>query len=123
MSDTLASAPVRRGRPRAAGVRRSQLVKVRVTPDEAAALEARARTAGLNLSDFIRQAASGAPIRSARRAALDPITIHHLALLGSNVNQIARVLNATGDIERAGRMDELTTDIRSLLDMVRNHVR
>lgn len=121
--DTPAAPAKKGGRPRAAGARRDHLLQVRVTPDEAADLEARATAAGLTVSDYIRHSAQNQPLRAAGRAVLDPLTIHNLALIGSNVNQIARVLNATGDIERAGRMDELAAEIRSLLDEVRSRVR
>lgn len=123
MIDTPAAPARRGGRPRAAGVRRDQLLQIRATPDEAAAIDAKASAAGLTLSDYMRQAAMNALLRRVSRAALDPVTIHHLALLGSNVNQIARVLNVSGDIERAARMDELAGEIRTLLDAIRSHVR
>lgn len=123
MSDTPAPARNRGGRPRAAAVRRDLFLRFRVTPDEAADFEARATAAGLTLSDYIRQCATNAPLRIVRRSGLDPVTLHHLALLGSNVNQIARVLNTTGETGRADRMDELASEIRIMLDMVRSGVR
>lgn len=102
---------------------RDQLMKFRVTLAEAAQIQARASQVGMTLSDFMRQAAHGAPIRRVRDRALDATTLHHLALLGSNMNQIARVLNTTGEPERAADLDELVLEVRALLASVRDRVR
>lgn len=123
MSDVAATASTRPARRRKAGARRDQFLQIRLTPDEAAEIESRATAARLTVSNYMRSAALNRTLKAVRHAALDPLTLHHLALLGSNMNQIARVLNATGDTERAASLDELVIEIRALLDAVRSHVR
>lgn len=98
-------------------------MKFRVTLTEAAHIQARASQASMTLSDFMREAASGAPVRRARDPALDAPTLHRLALLGSNMNQIARVLNTTGETERVADLDGLVAGVRDLLATIRNRVR
>ncbi len=74
-------------------------VLVRLLPDERAAIEARAREAGLSLAAFLRAAALGTPGPRARRSphvnaeALGRATAA-LNKVGNNLNQIARGVNA-----------------------------
>lgn len=76
---------------------RSAQVHLRLTADEAARMRERAGASGLGLSAYIRRAAlSGgepAPVADARE--LRPLYAE-LRRCGSNVNQIARALNAHG---------------------------
>ena len=125
MTDSPASFQTKRGgRPRPAGARRDVLLHFRVTADEAADIEARASDVGMSLSDFLRQSARTVRLPRARKVAVfDPVSLHHLALLGSNLNQIARVLNTTGDTSRVETMDGLLSDIRAFLDRARDGVR
>ncbi|MFT8247181.1 plasmid mobilization protein [Roseomonas sp. BN140053] len=122
MSEKRSISPRLPGRPRTDGQRRNGLLRVRVTPAEASEIEARASAAGLSLSEFLRQSARAVRLPAVRKAAFDPVALHHLALLGSNVNQIARVLNTTGDTSRAEGLDELAADIRAFLDRARADV-
>lgn len=78
---------------------RNGAVLVRLLPEERAAIEARAREAGLSLAAFLRAAALGTPGPRARRSphvnaeALGRATAA-LNKVGSNLNQMARGLNA-----------------------------
>ena len=76
-------------------------VLVRLLPDERAAVEDRAREAGLSLASFLRACGLGTPGPRARRSA--PVNAEALGRAtaalnkaGSLLNQIARVLNAGG---------------------------
>ncbi len=78
-------------------------VSVRFLPDERAAVEANARSAGLSVAALLRAAALGTPGPRARRS--PSIEIEALAQataalnkVGSNLNQIARILNAAGSV-------------------------
>jgi hypothetical protein len=76
-------------------------VLVRLLPDERAAVEEKAREVGLSLASFLRACGLGTPGPRARRSP----TVNAEALgravaalnkVGSNLNQIAHVLNAGG---------------------------
>lgn len=89
-------------RPRRRETRQRQLVgRMRCTPAEYAQLEAAAERAGLTIGAFMRQQCLGSPgPRAVRRppverAALAQI-LGQLGKCGSNLNQIARALNAEG---------------------------
>ena len=80
---------------------RCKPVSVRCLPEERAALELKAREAGLTLASYLRASALGAPGPRARRS--PPVNAEALARataalnkVGSNLNQIAHVLNAGG---------------------------
>jgi hypothetical protein len=76
-------------------------VLVRLLPDERAAVEEKAREVGLSLASFLRACGLGTPGPRARRSptvnaeALGRATAA-LNKVGSNLNQIAHVLNAGG---------------------------
>ncbi len=104
------------GRPRKPDPqKRKLLIAARVRPDELATIEGRAAETNTPLSDFIRkQALSGAIlVRKSRK--LSAIDRHDLAQIGSNLNQIARVCNATGDTNRARNIEAILEELRNLL--------
>jgi hypothetical protein len=81
--------------------RRGAPLPVRLLPEERAALEEKAREVGLSLASFLRACALGTPGPRAKRSA--PVNAEALARataalnkVGSNLNQIAHVLNAGG---------------------------
>jgi mobilization protein NikA len=81
--------------------RNTGAVLVRLLPDERAAVEEKAREVGLSLASFLRACGLGTPGPRAKRSA--PVNAEALARataalnkVGSNLNQIAHGLNATG---------------------------
>jgi hypothetical protein len=77
-------------------------ILVRMLPDERAAVEQKARVVGLSLASFLRTCGLGTPGPRARRS--PPVNAEVLARataalnkVGSNLNQIAHVLNAGGN--------------------------
>lgn len=95
-------------------------VKIRTDADERAAWFAKAEAKGLTFSAFARAAISGAKVR--RRTQLrrvDPDLLRQLALLGNNINQLARWANR--DQRYADRLAILTelVKIERQLAMVR----
>jgi mobilization protein NikA len=75
---------------------------MRCTPSEYAQLEAAAERAGMTISAFMRHQCLGtAGPRAARRPPVERIALAqilaHMGKCGSNLNQIARVLNSGGD--------------------------
>lgn len=104
------------GRPRKPDLdKRGLLIAARVRPDELAAIEARAAATNRPLSDFIRDLALSGPIRVRQFRTLSAIDRHDLARIGSNLNQIARVCNATGDSQRARDIETLLNELRVVL--------
>jgi hypothetical protein len=82
------------------------------TPGEYAQLVIAAERAALSLSSFMRMQCLGTkPPRAARRPPVELMAlsqvIGHLGKLGSNVNQIARVLNSGGEIPDGDLKDTL----------------
>ena len=76
-------------------------VLVRLLPDERTAVEEKARDAGLSLAGFLRACGLGTPGPRAKRS--PPVNAEALGRataalnrVGSNINQIAHVLNAGG---------------------------
>ena len=76
-------------------------ILVRLLPDERAAVEEKAREVGLSLASFLRACGLGTPGPRARRSV--PVNAEALGRataalnkVGSNLNQIAHVLNAGG---------------------------
>jgi hypothetical protein len=104
-------------RPRT-GEARDRRVNFRVTLEEAVRLRERAARAGQSISDYARDAALRA--RSARRTArrvpfaMQPASFHQIRLLGVNLNQIARRLNAQ-DIPPPPELAPLLAEIQAAL--------
>ena len=100
-------------------------LNLRLTPDERAALEAKASAALLSPSEFARQAALGARIEAAGQAgepvaspARTPDGIEHVVALnriGVNLNQIARTLNAGRGLVPT-ELDNCLARVNQLLD-------
>ena len=103
-------------RPRQGEVR-DQRVNFRLTLEEALALRARAARAGRSVSDFARAAALARPTeprRGRRPFAMEPASFHQIRLLGVNLNQIARRLNAQ-DIPPPPELAPLLAEIHAAL--------
>ncbi len=105
-------------RPRQGEVR-DQLVNFRLTLEEALRLRERAARSGLSVSAYARAAALGASQNPHRRRgrqpfALEPATYHQIRLLGVNLNQIARRLNAQ-DMAAPPELAPLLADIHTVL--------
>jgi hypothetical protein len=97
--------------------KRTAPVSVRFLPDERMAVEEKAREVGLSLASFLRACGLGTPGPRARRS--PPVNAEALARataalnrVGSNLNQIAHVLNAGGSIG-------IAQDCRSTLSLIR----
>jgi hypothetical protein len=106
----------RGGRPRKTDSdRRTLLIAARVRPDELAIIEGRAAEANSPLSDFLREQALRGIVVVRKLRALSAIDRHDLARIGSNLNQIARICNTTGDAGRARTIEATLEELRGLL--------
>ena len=83
---------------------RFTLVKpIRFAPDEWEKITKRAEEVVLPPSVYVRRTTLG--YRLSRR--INSRAIYQLSRIGVNLNQIARVANATGQVEVAARIDEV----------------
>lgn len=69
--------------------KRNNTIHVRYTLDERRAIVAKATEAGLTTSDFVRNAALGAPIKVVKLERLHPAELNQIKRLGNLMNQIA----------------------------------
>lgn len=94
MADGTLKPALRTGRPRAAeGAARDQVLGLRLTLDERAAIDAQAARAGLTVSDYARRVILGHRVKAAVTD-VDVAALVELNRLGVNLNQIAKQLNA-----------------------------
>ena len=104
------------GRPRKTdSEKRRLLISARVRQDELATIEGRAAENNIPLSDFVREQALSGAILVRKSRTLSAIDRHDLARIGSNLNQIARACNATGDTFRARHIEATLDELRRLL--------
>jgi hypothetical protein len=97
---------------------RDQRVNFRLTLAEAVALRERAARAGQSISDYARGAALGEQLPrehdKVASYAMDAASFHQIRLLGVNLNQIARRLNAQ-DMPAPPELAPLLAEIRTVL--------
>lgn len=101
---------------------RNKVVVVRLTDDEHGTLESLSSRSGLALGAFMRAAAFGdSGPRAQRRPPADHQALRqilgHCGRIGNNLNQIARQLNTTGDLDLRELQEALTAylDIRTAI--------
>lgn len=103
---------------------RTEQLRVRLTPAEMAQLKADAETAAVDISTIARAQLLNAPIpRRKRRKSLDHERLAKaliaLGKVGTNLNQIAKVANTTGDLSHFRQAKQL----KILLEEIRDEVR
>jgi hypothetical protein len=118
--------PLRRKRSGSDKRQRGVPVSIRLLPSERAEVETRARAAGLSIGGYLRASALGSSGPRARRS--PPVNAealaHAVAALnkaGSNLNQIARVLNAgraAGTKESLAALAETRAAVSRILEIV-----
>lgn len=84
--------------------RRSEQLGLPLSPVELAALKAKAESAGTNTTDFARAAALGKRITVTQSTAPDFTTRQELRRIGTNLNQIAKAMNARKEVPPAALM-------------------
>jgi lambda repressor-like predicted transcriptional regulator len=93
---------------------RPHRLSVRVSADELAAFTERVKLAGVNPSEYLRQAALRRRVSvpsAARRA--DPLVIAELNRIGVNLNQLTKTANSTGKVPPA--LDQLCRKIEEIV--------
>lgn len=97
--------------------RSARLPAPRVTEAERIDLEQKASRAGVDLSDWIRQQLTAAPIPRMTHKRIDASVITELSRIGNNLNQIARSLNRgrDGDPHHIGHLlHQLNTTLETV---------
>ena len=125
MSEPAAQAPARK-RSGSQKRQRSKMLPVYLTADELTVARARASEAGLSASSYGRAVLLGAPGPRARRsppvnAELFAHAVAQLNKAGSNLNQIARTLNAARAVGARECLQTLD-EIRAVLARIRELV-
>jgi uncharacterized protein (DUF1778 family) len=95
--------------------RRDAQVNIRLTDAERVALEEKADNAGLTLAEYMRQRAIAGRVTPKRPAADDRL-LHELNMIGVNINQIARALNA--EHTPGGSLEEALAHLHRVLDQI-----
>jgi hypothetical protein len=94
---------------------RNRLLKVRLTPEELADIQAKAEAAGITVSDLARRRLLDYRLR---QSGPERELLLHLARIGGNINQLARWANTykgrIETIEIITRLDELQAGIKTL---------
>ena len=114
--------------PRTSGSEKRQRrgYSIRLLPDEHAAIVGKARAAGMSFASYMRACALGDAGPRARRsptlnAELLAYAVAALNKIGSNLNQIARILNAAqavGATECTAVLAEVRTAVARILEIV-----
>jgi hypothetical protein len=97
--------------------RRKNLLRVRCTDEELAAMKAAVLSSGFaSVGEFVRGRLLGR--QPPRRSKIELRELGRcLGLIGhygSNVNQLARVANAAGDLPTAARLEEMSRELREI---------
>ena len=99
------------------GPKQTEIVSVRLSPEDRDALSERAVICGKPISTYMRTVSLGS-VPKARPGHLERKAIYHLSRIGNNLNQLARTANATGRLPHArlieAAIEELTRAIEEL---------
>jgi hypothetical protein len=94
---------------------KTEIVSVRMSPDELRAVVKRADDCGKCLSTYMRIVALGS-IPRARPRRIEEKAVYELGKIGNNLNQLAKVANSTGQVRQVQRLEQA---LEKLLDAVR----
>ena len=102
---------------------RRHLIQFRVDDDERTAIEAKADRAGLSIGALMRHLGTGrVGPRAVRRVPLDRRALAHvlaqLGRYGSNVNQLARIANESGEVAALAVLQQVQADAREMRNVL-----
>jgi hypothetical protein len=100
---------------------KDKFVAVRCTAGQHATWTAAAAQAGTNVGDYLRTLADGSPIpRAVRRPPVEREALARMlgevGKIGSNVNQLARIANTSGDLPKPDALADIAADVRAMRD-------
>jgi hypothetical protein len=106
------------GRPtKELGEKRTYMVSVKMDSREYFLLKTKAKSAGINRSDFVRQCIAGSKICPRLTPELNDY-IRKLSGMGNNLNQIARRANAEGYINARSEYLYLADKIDNVIELI-----
>ena len=100
--------------------RRTEAVNVALSPVELAAIQDKADRGKTNVTAFVRAAALGKSVTVTESTAPEFATRHELRRIGSNINQIAKAMNA-GKAVPSSQVDRVFSKLETLLDRWLDH--
>ena len=115
------AAPMARRKKEDEAERRSAFLGLHLTPSEKAELLGRAADVGLSVSDFARMVLflDGGRTRAERPQPPRPYgSFRAIKMLGTNINQLAHVANATNEIPSERVLREIAAQIDEVLQKV-----
>lgn len=92
--------------------KRTNEIKIRLSPTELTTLNEHARKAGLSREEFCRRAIKGAQIKEAPPADLPKLT-REVRRVGSNIDQILMIANARGLLD-VPQLRKAISDLRDV---------
>ena len=95
---------------------RASRVHVLLTVAEKARVREAARRGGLSISEYVRRRTLGRPVTSR----VDADVERQLRRIGVNLNQLTRVANAAGQVERGADLDALVAEIRRAIGVLQS---
>ena len=93
---------------------RGSRVHMLLTVAEKARVREAARRGGLSISEYVRRRTLGRPVTSR----VDADAERQLRRIGVNLNQLARVANAAGQVKRGADLDALVDEIRRAIGVL-----
>lgn len=109
------------GRPKK-GIKRSDILMVRLTPTERLLIEDKSRKAGMKASEWFRMAAKSAKVIP-RFSAKETAWFRMLAGLTNNLNQLTHLAHIQGLLSLGQKCRAMLTQVEELLTKIRNHDR
>lgn len=98
----------------------TEQVNIRLSPADLARIRMQADRASMTVSDFVRAAALRKTVTVTETSAPDFLTRNELRRIGSNLNQMAHVMNA-GGVSSPDRIEALVAKLDILFDRWLDH--
>jgi|GEM_PF-857845 len=98
----------------------TEQVNIRLSPADLARVRVKAARAGMTVSDFVRAAALNKSVTVTETNGPDFLTRNELRRIGSNLNQMAHVMNA-GGVSSPDRIEALVAKLDTLFDRWLDH--
>lgn len=95
-------------------------IKIRSTPEEKSNWNKKASELGISLSELIRKSFGGVKTISNENKKIDPELIRQVAMIGNNLNQIARWANSYKDNAEALQVILHLKAIRESVDRIKD---
>lgn len=109
------------GRPKK-GIKRNNILMVRLTPTERLLIEDKSRHAGMKASEWFRMAAKGAKVVP-RFSIEESGWFRMLAGMANNLNQLTHLAHVKGLLSLAQKCREILNQVEEVLTSIRNHDR